>query len=108
MLISDFAWLGDAHESLLARLAERFDVTAMQIVDPAERALPEMGAACFHDMASGQRLWLDTARASLRSDVRKAFTEHLAMQAARLARAGVRHRQVDSEADDLVAVLVHG
>jgi len=108
VLISDFAWLGDAHETLLARLAERFDVAAMQIVDPAERALPEMGMACFHDMASGQRVWLDTARASLRSDVHNAFTQHLATQAARLARAGVRHLQLDSEADDLVAVLVNG
>jgi len=108
VLISDFAWLGDSHEALLARLAERFDVTAMQIVDPAERALPEMGTACFHDMASGQRVWLDTARASLRRDVRNAFTQHLATQAARMARAGVRHLQLDSEADDLVAVLVHG
>jgi len=108
VLISDFAWLGDAHETPLARLAERFDVAAMQIVDPAERALPEMGMACFHDMASGQRVWLDTARASLRSDVHNAFTQHLATQAARLARAGVRHLQLDSEADDLVAVLVNG
>jgi uncharacterized protein (DUF58 family) len=108
VLISDFAWLGDAHEPLLARLAERFDVAAIQIFDPAERALPEMGAACFHDMASGQRVWLDTARASLRSDVRNAFAQHLATQAARLARARVRHMQVDSEVDDLVAVLVHG
>jgi hypothetical protein len=44
----------------------------------------------------------------VRSAVRSAFADHLAAQAARLARAGVRHLQVDSEADDLVAVLVHG
>ena len=107
VLSSDFAWLADAHETQLARLAARFDVWAIQIVDAAERALPEMGAACFHDMASGQRVWLDTAQASVRGAVRTAFADRLAAQAARLARAGVRHQQVDSDADDLVALLAH-
>ncbi|MFH1818071.1 MAG: DUF58 domain-containing protein [Pseudomonadota bacterium] len=108
VLISDFAWLVDDHAAQLARLAARLDVWAIQIIDAAERALPEMGAACFHDMASGQRVWLDTAQTAVRGAVRTAFTDHLAAQAARLARAGVRHQQVDSDADDLVALLAHG
>lgn len=108
VLISDFAWLADAHETQLARLAARFDVWAIQIVDAAERALPEMGAACFHDMASGQRVWLDTGETAVRSAARMAFADRLAAQAARLARAGVRHQQVDSDADELVALLAHG
>lgn len=108
VLISDFAWLADTHETLLARLAARFDLWAIQIVDAAERALPQMGAACFHDMASGQRVWLDTGETAVRSAVRTAFADRLAGQAARLARAGVRHLQVDSDADDLVALLAHG
>lgn len=108
VLISDFAWLADAHETQLARLAARCDVWAIQIVDAAERALPEMGAACFHDMASGQRVWLDTGETAVRSAARSAFADHLAGQAARLVRAGVRHQQVDSDADDLVALLAHG
>ena len=108
VLISDFAWLADAHETQLARLAARFDVWAIQIVDAAERALPEMGAACFHDMASGQRVWLDTAQDSVCGAVRTALADRLAAQAARLARAGVRHQPVDSDADDLVALFAHG
>ena len=108
VLISDFAWLADDHETQLARLAARCDVWAIQIVDAAERALPEMGAACFRDMASGQRVWLDTAQASVRAAARTAFADHLAAQAARLARAGVRHQPADSDTDDLVALLAHG
>jgi len=108
VLISDFAWLTDAHVTQLARLAARADVWAIQVVDAAERDLPQMGAACFHDMASGQRVWLDTALASVRGAVRTAFADRLAVQAACLARAGVRHQQVDSGADDLVAMLAHG
>jgi len=108
VLISDFAWLADAHETLLARLTARCDVWAIQIVDAAERALPEMGAACFHDMATGQRVWLDTGETAVRSAARTAFADHLAAQAARLARAGGHHQLVDSAADDLAALLAHG
>lgn len=107
-LISDFAWLTEDHVTPLARLAARCDVWAIQIVDPAERALPEMGLVRFHDMASGQRVWLDTAPAAVRSAVGSAFADHLAAQAVRLARAGARHLQVDSAADDLAALLIHG
>jgi uncharacterized protein (DUF58 family) len=107
-LISDFAWLTEEHVTPLARLAARCDVWAIQIVDPAERALPEMGLVRFHDMASGQRVWLDTAPTAVRSAVSSAFADHLAAQAVRLARAGARHLQVDSAADDLVAPLIHG
>ena len=108
VLISDFAWLADAHETQLAQLAARFDMWAIQIVDAAERALPEMGAACFHDMGSGQQVWLDTAQTAVRGAIRTALAGRLAAQAVRLARAGVRHQQVDSDADDLVALLAHG
>jgi len=108
VLISDFSWLTGAHEPLLARLATRFEVWAIQIVDAAERALPDLGLVRFHDMASGQGVWLDTARASVRSACQSALARRLDTTAARLVRAGVRHQQVGSETDDLVALLVDG
>jgi len=107
-LISDFAWLTEEHVTPLARLAARCDVWAIQIIDPAERTLPEIGLVRFHDMASGQRVWLDTAPTTVRSAASSAFADHLAAQAVRLARAGARHLQVDSAADDLAALLIHG
>lgn len=108
VLISDFSWLAAAHEPLLARLAARFEVWAIQVVDAAERALPDLGLVRFHDMASGQGVWLDTAQASVRSACQSALARRLDAQAASLARAGVRHQRVGSEADDLVALLVNG
>lgn len=108
VLVSDFSWLTDAHEPLLARLAARFEVWAIQVVDPAERALPDLGLARFHDMASGQGVWLDTAQASVRGACQAALANRLDAQAAGMARACVRHVLVGSEADDLVALLAHG
>jgi uncharacterized protein (DUF58 family) len=107
-LISDFSWLTAEHEALLARLAARFEVWAIQVVDAAERALPDVGLARFHDMASGQGAWVDTTRAAVRAACQSALAHRLDAQAACLARAGVRHQRVDSAADDLVALLVHG
>jgi uncharacterized protein (DUF58 family) len=108
VLLSDFAWLTAGHEPALAELAARFDVWAIQIVDAAEHALPDMGLVRFHDMASRQEVWLDTAQASVRSACQAAFNQRLDAQAASLARAGVRHQVVASAADDLVALLAHG
>ncbi|MDP2266941.1 MAG: DUF58 domain-containing protein [Thiobacillus sp.] len=108
VLISDFAWLSVEHEPALARLATRFDVWAIQIVDAAEQVLPAMGLVRFHDMASRQDVWLDTAQASVRSACQAAFSRRLDAQAASLARAGIHHQRIASEADDLVALLAHG
>ncbi len=108
MLISDFGWLTAEHESQLARLAARFEVRAIQIIDAAERALPDLGLVRFHDMASGQGAWLDTAQAAVRDACRSAWTQRLDAQAARFARAGVRHQWVGCETDDLVVPLIHG
>jgi len=108
VLISDFAWLSAEHESSLAQLASRFDVWAIQIVDAAEQVLPAMGLVRFHDMASRQDVWLDTAQASVRSACQAAFSRRLDAQASSLARAGIHHQRIASEADDLVALLAHG
>ena len=108
VLISDFTWLSVEHASALARLAARFDVWAIRIVDAAEHALPDMGLVRFHDMATGQAVWVDTAQATVRHACQAAFSRRLTAQAASLARAGVPYVQLSSEADDLVALLAHG
>jgi uncharacterized protein (DUF58 family) len=108
VLISDFAWLTSEHISALAQLASRFDIWAIQVVDAAERALPDMGRVRFHDLASRQDVWLDTAQAAVRDGCAAAFSRRLDAQAASLARAGVPSLQIDGDADDLVALLTHG
>ncbi len=105
-LISDFAWLGTMHEPLLARLAERVDLLAVEILDPAEQALPDVGLARFHDMASGREAWIDTGRAAEREAQTRAFRSRQADVAARLARAGARHLVLGSAVDDLAPVLL--
>lgn len=108
VLLSDFAWLTSEHESTLARLAARFDVRAIRIVDAVEQALPNVGLVRLHDMATRQDVWLDTAQASVRRASQQAFARRLDAQAASLTRAGIAHQLAPSETDDLVSLLAHG
>jgi len=71
-LCSDF--LSDDLERPLARLAQRHDVIAVTLEDPAERSLPDMGRARFEDPETGERIEVDTSDAA----VRDAFAKQVA------------------------------
>ena len=106
VLLSDFAWLRGQHEPLLARLAERMDLTAIQISDPAERSLPNVGLARFHDMTRGDDIWIDTGHEAERTAYAAAFRSRQAEISSHFARAGVRHLNLGSETDDLLPALM--
>ena len=71
-LCSDF--LNDELEKPLARLAQRHDVIAVTLEDPAERVLPDIGAARLEDPETGERIEIDTSHPA----VRAAFARHVA------------------------------
>jgi uncharacterized protein (DUF58 family) len=67
-LISDF--LGTGYESPLGRLARRHDVIALQLIDPRERELPDVGLVTLWDPESGSWRVVDTADVALRQRFR--------------------------------------
>ncbi len=67
-LISDF--LGAGYEAPLARLARRHDVIALHLVDPRERALPDVGLITLWDAESGDWRVVDTGDAGVRERFR--------------------------------------
>lgn len=75
----------------LSLTARKHDLTALQLTDPAEEALPNVGLINLQDAESGEVLEVDTGRA----EVRDAFVQQARMRqddlARRLARAGVGH-----------------
>ena len=64
-LCSDF--LTDQLEKPLARLAQRHDVIAVTLEDPAERLLPNIGPARLEDPETGERLEIDTSHPAVRA-----------------------------------------
>jgi uncharacterized protein (DUF58 family) len=64
-VLSDFMTTG--HETVLARLARRHDVVALQLVDPRERQLPAAGIVTLWDPETGQWRRVDTEAATVRA-----------------------------------------
>ncbi|WP_337170783.1 DUF58 domain-containing protein [Gemmatimonas aurantiaca] len=73
-LASDF--LADDLEKPLARLAQRHDVIAITLEDPAERALPDIGPARLEDPETGEIVEIDTSNPL----VRRAFAARVAAE----------------------------
>ena len=67
-LISDF--LGTGYESPLGRLSRRHDVIALQLIDPRERELPDVGLVTLWDPEGGSWRVIDTGDSGLRDRFR--------------------------------------
>jgi uncharacterized protein (DUF58 family) len=63
-LVSDF--LTSGYQSALSRLARQHDVIALQLYDPRERELPDLGLVTFHDSESGAWQVVDTSDGAAR------------------------------------------
>ncbi|WP_026332414.1 DUF58 domain-containing protein [Deinococcus apachensis] len=51
----------------MGRLAQRHDVVAVRVSDPAERVLPDVGGLRLRDPETGGELWLDTSDPGVRA-----------------------------------------
>jgi uncharacterized protein (DUF58 family) len=67
-LLSDF--MGAGYEPPLARLARRHDLIALQLIDPRERELPDVGLVTLWDPESGTWRVVDTGDAQVREHFR--------------------------------------
>ncbi|MCZ2829349.1 DUF58 domain-containing protein [Modestobacter sp. VKM Ac-2986] len=109
VVISDF--LGDLDwERPLRGLSARHELLAIEVVDPRELELADVGLLTVVDPESGQTLEVPTGNA----DVRRRFAEGAAAQraeiAAALRRTGAGHLRLQTDRDwmaDVVAYVAH-
>ena len=98
VVVSDFRGPPDWRSSLL-EVASRHAVVAVEIRDPREQALPNIGHVWLVDPETGRKLHVDTSRRRLR----ERFAEAAEMDRAALARAlaslGVPHLTLSTEGD---------
>jgi uncharacterized protein (DUF58 family) len=59
ILVSDF-WVASGWEQALRRLAHRHDVLCLQVSDPLEMQLPNVGMITVQDSESGEQALVDT------------------------------------------------
>ena len=91
VLISDFAGPASEWARPLAALSGRHTVLAVEIRDPREAELPNVGRLAMVDPETGARVNVDTRDARLRERFAEAAREGRAEVASALRRAGVEH-----------------
>jgi uncharacterized protein (DUF58 family) len=64
-LISDF--LDEGYDQILRIISRKHDVIAVELSDPREESLPNVGVVKMHDAETGKERWIDTADRSVRS-----------------------------------------
>ena len=72
-LVSDF--LTSGYQSDLERLGRRHDVIALQLYDPRERELPDIGLVALQDPETGRWRRVDTSRPAIRERFRARAVE---------------------------------
>jgi uncharacterized protein (DUF58 family) len=97
-VVSDFRGPRDWRTPLL-QLASRHAVVAVEITDPREQELPNVGHLWLVDPETGRKLHVDTGRRKLRERFAAAAGEERAELARALAALGVPHLVLSTDGD---------
>ncbi|SFP45898.1 Protein of unknown function DUF58 [Geodermatophilus dictyosporus] len=104
VVVSDF--LGDTDwERPLRGLGARHELLAIEVVDPRELELPDVGLLTVVDPESGQTLEVPTGDAEFRARFAAGAAEQRRAVAAGLRRAGAGHLQLRTDRDWLMDVV---
>ncbi|MCU0261895.1 MAG: DUF58 domain-containing protein [Ilumatobacteraceae bacterium] len=104
VVVSDF--LGaPGYVRPLRALAQRHDVVAVEVTDPRERTLPDVGLVAVEDPETGRRRLVDTHDAKVRAGFDAAARRRREAIASSLASAGVDHLVVSTERDWVLDVV---
>ena len=98
MIVSDFRGKQDWRAPLL-RVAGRHPTVAIEIRDPREQELADVGELRLVDPETGRHLRVDTGDAKLRARFATAAREEREGLVRVLASAGVRHTALTTEGD---------
>jgi uncharacterized protein (DUF58 family) len=102
-VVSDFI-SAPGWEQPLGELARRHDVVAVRLLDPLERALPDLGLLTLRDAETGEQLLVDTHDKGFRQRFARLAAEREAQLRQSLARAGVDALELATGDDLLEAV----
>jgi uncharacterized protein (DUF58 family) len=105
VVVSDFRGPSDWRRPLLA-LAGRHDVLALEIRDPREQELPNVGELFLVDPETGRQLRVDTRNRRLRERFAAAAAEERSGVARMLASVGARHHLLTTSGDWLRSLAV--
>ncbi|HZI97598.1 MAG TPA: DUF58 domain-containing protein [Actinomycetales bacterium] len=105
LVVSDFVEPGGTAaaalpwETAVRRLAARHQVLAVEIVDPREAELPNVGVVELTDPETGTVVEVDTSRRAVRRAFAEGAAAHRSQVATALRRAGCAHLVLRTDAD---------
>jgi uncharacterized protein (DUF58 family) len=106
VVISDF--LGEADWVRPMRvLGQRHQVLAVELVDPRELRLPDVGWITVEDPETGRRRTVDTSRPGIRAAIAAEADRRRAATAAALRGAGASHLRLRTDEDWVAALVRH-
>lgn len=104
VLVSDFlsepGW-----EAPLGRLTRRHEVVALQVSDPREHELPDVGSVYVEDAETGEQIFLDTSDPGFRARMQAAADQRQATLEESVRSAGADLHRVGTD-EDLVRALL--
>lgn len=103
VVVSDFL-APDGWQRPLGRLGARHDLLAVELVDPRELELPDVGTIVLTDPETGAQREVATHKASVRRRFAEAAAEQRARIATDLAQAGAAHLQLRTDGDWLLDI----
>src|SRR5690606_12662432 len=102
-LVSDFI-CAPGWDRPLRLLNQRHEVTAVQLWDPREAELPDIGQVIMEDAETGEQLFVDTHDSQFRESYRQAAQKRQAALEDTFKRAGVDVLPLSTE-EDLVRAI---
>jgi len=73
-MLSDF--MSDNYEDALNIAGKKHDIVGIQVMDPREQEMPNVGLAKVRDAETGQVKWMDTSSKQLRTAYKSRFLEN--------------------------------
>ncbi|MEV4343110.1 DUF58 domain-containing protein, partial [Actinoplanes sp. NPDC049596] len=105
VVISDFMAPVDGWSRPVRKLAVRHDVLAIEVVDPRELELPDVGVLTLADPETGELHEVQTADPKLRARYAEAAAEQRGDIARALRAAGAAHLRLRTDTDWLLDVV---
>jgi len=99
VLVSDFAGLNEEHLEQLLRLRIGREVIAVQVTDPAEEQLADVGLLRIRGPNGQHHVVIDTSDGELREQYARAMTEHQERLAFVFHSAAIRHVLIHTNED---------
>jgi uncharacterized protein (DUF58 family) len=106
VVISDFLDEGPWRRPL-AVLSRRHDAICVEVVDPRERELPDVGTLTLIDPETGRKRWVDTRSTKLRRRFAEAASAQRTEIAKTIRAAGADHVVLSTDRDWVADLVMH-